>query len=72
MVIRNHQYGYTITYGLYTIDIDVEDLVGRVYRMGINKNHFVCVIEDDNMLDVIFKCFDAVANEINKVNHRVT
>lgn len=72
MVIRSHAHGYTITDGVYTIDVDVEDLVGRVYRLGPDKNHFVRLIEDDNMLDVIFKCFDAVADEDNKINNRVT
>lgn len=73
--IKKHLFGVLITDGDYLIDIDDEDSVARVHRRAVEKPQgsmphpkLLGVIVDYDPIDLIFKAYDLIYEDIQRNN----
>lgn len=71
ITIKKHEFGIVIKDPPYMFDLDTEDLLARIYKIGNNGVKFLHVIYAEHELDLPFKCYDAIEKyEYNKRNNR--
>ncbi len=65
MDIKLHESGLIIRVGRYTIDIDTDDLIGRILVQEPSKYFLLDVVEGDS-IDMVFTCFKIMEDDYNQ------